>query len=59
MKSEVTIFRTTKEQKDFLLKQSDIEERTITAMVNIALGEKYPEYMALLKKQKGVKNNEK
>ena len=54
-KSSQIIFRTTEAQKDFLLKQSEKEDRTITTIVNLALGEKYPKYKEITKE---VKNND-
>lgn len=54
MKTEMTIFRTTKEQKDFLLEQSNKEQRTLTAIINIALCEKYPEYKAISERKEKI-----
>ena len=45
--------RTTAEQKEFLQKQADAEDRTITAIINIALSEKYPKYRKICKEKKG------
>ena len=54
-KNSQIIFRTTEEQKDFLLKQSEKEDRTIITIVNLALGEKYPKHKEITK---GAKDND-
>ena len=49
MKTNQIIIKVTEEQKDFLLKQAKQQDRTITAIVNIALGSSYPEYKEITK----------
>ena len=49
MKKSQIIIRTTDEQREFLLKQADKEDRTLTTIINIALGEKYPKYKEITK----------
>ena len=52
-KQNQIIFRTSDEQKDFLRLQAMEENRTITAIINIALSEKYPKYKEIFNNQKG------
>ena len=52
-KNNQITMRTTAEQKEFLQKQADAEDRTITAIINIALSEKYPKYRKICKEKKG------
>lgn len=52
-KNNQITMRTTAEQKEFLQKQADAEDRTITAIINIALSEKYPKYKKIMKDKKG------
>ena len=50
--------RLTPAQKAFLQKQAEEEHRTITAIVQMALKEKYPEYAHIFNKQKDYKKGE-
>ena len=52
VKTTQILLRATDAQKEFLQKQADEEDRTITAIINIALCEKYPEYRKILKGNK-------
>ena len=57
LKKSQIIMRMTKEQKDFLQKCSDEEDRTITAIINVALCEKYPEYKQITKNKGELNGN--
>jgi hypothetical protein len=50
-KNNQITMRTTAEQKEFLQKQAQEENRTITAIINIALSEKYPKYKKIIRKE--------
>lgn len=52
-KNTQIIFRTTEAQKEFLQNQADKEDRSVTAIINIALSEKYPQYKKITKDKKG------
>ena len=43
-KSAQIIIRLTEKEKDFLIHQAEEENRTISTIVKVALGEKYKEY---------------
>lgn len=45
--------RMSDKQKDFLLKQAQDENRTLTAIINIALSKQYPKYKKILMDEKG------
>lgn len=53
IKTSQIIIRTSDAQKEFLQQQADAENRTITAIINIALSEKYPKYKKIFKESKG------
>ena len=51
-KSSQIIVRMTEREKEFLKKKAEEENRTISAIVNGALGEKYEEYREIRKRKK-------
>ena len=51
-KSSQIIVRVTETEKEFLIHKAEEENRTISAIVNGALGEKYEEYREIRKKKK-------
>ena len=53
IKTSQIIIRTSDAQKEFLQQQADAENRTITAIINIALSEKYPKYKKIFNESKG------
>ena len=53
IKTSQIIIRTSDAQKEFLQQQADAENRTITAIINIALSEKYPKCKTVFKENKG------
>ena len=50
--SQITM-RMTDEQKAFIIKKSKEEGRSITSIVNLALGSRYPAYKKILMDNKG------
>lgn len=51
-KTSQIIVRVTEREKDFLTKKAEEEDRTLSAIVNGALKERYPEYKELKEKEK-------
>ena len=49
-KSAQIIMRATEAEKEFLIQKSEEENRTISAIVNCALEERYKEYKEIRKK---------
>jgi hypothetical protein len=49
--------RITEAEKEFLIRKSEEENRTISAIVTIALREKYEEYQKIRERNLGVTEN--
>ena len=56
-KTAQLIMRITEAEKEFLLQKSEEENRTISAIVTIALREKYEEYQKIKENSLGVKKD--
>ena len=57
MKNAQLIMRLTEKAKEFLLQKAEEENRTLAAIVKIALMEKYAEYQKIKKNSLGVKKD--
>ena len=57
MKNTQLIMRLTESEKEFLLQKAEEENRTLAAIVKIALMEKYAEYQKIKKNILGVKKD--
>jgi hypothetical protein len=53
-KTAQLIMRITEAEKEFLIQKSEEENRTISAIVTIALREKYEEYQKIKERNSGV-----
>ena len=56
-KTAQLIMRITEAEKEFLIRKSEEENRTISAIVTIALREKYEEYQKIRERNLGVTEN--
>jgi hypothetical protein len=56
-KTAQLIMRITEAEKEFLLMKAEEENRTISAIVTIALREKYEEYQKIKERNSGVKED--